>query len=767
MRGRELRPEATAGARDDAGSLRAATVEAASARGEPVTAEPATAIVRARDDLKEPRASSRVVDPLNVIGHALDGKYQVDTLLGSGGMGAVYLATHLGTGRTVALKVIAPEFMAQAEFVERFRREARAAGRLRHPNVVNVTDFGFATLRERQVAYLVMEHLAGRTLGDLLREQTQGGGALPLMQVVDIVEQICLALTHAHQRGVIHRDLKPDNILLETDGRGGVNVKVLDFGLAKLKQGERADEPARGSSPTGARRVDALAHTATALPSASGDAPLDSGLGHAPTQISAPTPAAERATAPSPAPAPVDDELLARHAAPRAQAAIVRTPTLPAPASTPTPPAPSDAPALATSHESSHESSLEFSHELSPVPPSLVTAAGATMGTPAYMSPEQCSLGPIDERADLYALGVMTYEMLAGRRPFTGSVAELIEGHTRRPPPPLPRRPDGATRQVARFVAKTLAKDPADRPASAASFAAALRASAEGVWRLLQRALLLYTEHFVRLTTIGAAILLAPPLLAKLLTLPLELRLARAEENPAIALTLSVHIFHVQLQYLALGLFSPVVAQTLQSPMAHPRIRPLLGVLRARARPLLRAVLRLIRIPLPITLIGAAIIARAVNLIETHGAPEEEFGLLFALGLPLFLFGLVWMLYILARYWVTMPIVFMEGVTGKDAVDRARALTRGGFWVLVWVLLVRWALNLLAYGDTARGNIDTDSTAGNLIVSMILGLPVEVTLAIIMALVYFKFRQARGETMSQILAGYRATSRGREDAAAG
>ena len=167
----------------------------------------------------------------------------------------------------------------------------------------------------------------------------------------------------------------------------------------------------------------------------------------------------------------------------------------------------------------------------------------------------------------------------------------------------------------------------------------------------------------------------------------------------------------------------------------------------------------------------ALALAACVGL--AHGNPSRQLledalpYLLFALGLPLFLFGLVWMLYILARYWVTMPIVFMEGVTGKDAVDRARALTRGGFWVLVWVLLVRWALNLLAYGDTARGNIDTDSTAGNLIVSMILGLPVEVTLAIIMALVYFKFRQARGETMSQILAGYRATSRGREDAAAG
>src|ERR1041384_4517670 len=90
-------------------------------------------------------------------GQVLDEKYRIDKLLGQGGMGAVYQATHLGTGRPVALKVIAPQFMANAQFVERFRREAEAAGRLRHPNVVNVTDFGFAQVGRDPVAYLVME----------------------------------------------------------------------------------------------------------------------------------------------------------------------------------------------------------------------------------------------------------------------------------------------------------------------------------------------------------------------------------------------------------------------------------------------------------------------------------------------------------------------------------------------------------------------------------------------------------------------------------
>src|SRR6266480_1355297 len=164
------------------------------------------------------------------VGQILDDKYKLERLLGQGGMGAVYLATHLGTDRFVALKLIAPEFMRNDEFVERFKREARAAGRLRHPNVVDVTDFGFAQTGSDQLAYLVMEYLDGCTLGDVLTEEKR----LPLEWVVDILEQVCSAVNEAHQQGIVHRDLKPDNIWLEPNRRGGYTVKVLDFGLAKL-----------------------------------------------------------------------------------------------------------------------------------------------------------------------------------------------------------------------------------------------------------------------------------------------------------------------------------------------------------------------------------------------------------------------------------------------------------------------------------------------------------------------------------------------------
>src|ERR671916_164954 len=164
------------------------------------------------------------------VGQVLDEKYRLERLLGQGGMGAVYLATHLGTERFVALKLIAPQFMRNDEFVERFKREARAAGRLRHPNVVDVTDFGFARADEGQVAYLVMEYLDGCTLGDVLSEEKR----LPLEWVADILDQVCSAVHEAHQLGIIHRDLKPDNIWLEPTRLGGYRVKVLDFGIAKL-----------------------------------------------------------------------------------------------------------------------------------------------------------------------------------------------------------------------------------------------------------------------------------------------------------------------------------------------------------------------------------------------------------------------------------------------------------------------------------------------------------------------------------------------------
>jgi serine/threonine protein kinase len=167
-----------------------------------------------------------------MISEILDGKYRIDKQLGAGGMGNVYLATHLGTTRVVAIKVIAPRWARDPHFLARFQREAQACGRLRHPNIVNVTDFGIAKASGGNTAYLVMEYLDGQTLSDF--QKTQPRPSLPL--VADLLDQIGLALAEAHRHGIVHRDLKPDNIWLEPNGRGGYTVKVLDFGVAKMSQ---------------------------------------------------------------------------------------------------------------------------------------------------------------------------------------------------------------------------------------------------------------------------------------------------------------------------------------------------------------------------------------------------------------------------------------------------------------------------------------------------------------------------------------------------
>ncbi|HEY2905834.1 MAG TPA: serine/threonine-protein kinase [Vicinamibacterales bacterium] len=163
-----------------------------------------------------------------LIGERLDGKYLIDRPLGQGGMGSVYRATHLGTTRTVAIKIIRPELSSDAAFVERFRREAESLGRLRHPNIVDITDFGFARGPSGEVAYLVMEYLDGCSLADVLEEEQR----LSIAWVIDILEQVSSAVDEAHKHGVVHRDLKPENIWLEPNRRGGYTVKVLDFGLA-------------------------------------------------------------------------------------------------------------------------------------------------------------------------------------------------------------------------------------------------------------------------------------------------------------------------------------------------------------------------------------------------------------------------------------------------------------------------------------------------------------------------------------------------------
>lgn len=180
-----------------------------------------------------------------LVGRVLDGKYRLDGVLGAGGMGVVYAATHLGTGRPHALKVIAGAHRAGPAALERFRREALAAGQLAHAHVVDVTDFGVADVDGAPIAYLVMERLTGGTL----RERLVRRGPLPLDDVVAWVVALAAALDTAHARGILHRDLKPDNIVLEPDASGVEVIKVLDFGLAKFITEPAVPAQGQGQAP--------------------------------------------------------------------------------------------------------------------------------------------------------------------------------------------------------------------------------------------------------------------------------------------------------------------------------------------------------------------------------------------------------------------------------------------------------------------------------------------------------------------------------------
>jgi len=154
------------------------------------------------------------------------GRYRVVRQIGRGGMGAVYEAVHSDLEKRVALKVLLPSTASQAELVARFEREARAAARVRHPNVVDVSDVGV----EAGVAWLVMEHLEGEDLSRLLRRE----GALPLARVAELMLPVLGAVEAAHSLGVVHRDLKPENIFLARMGDGTIVPKVLDFGISKM-----------------------------------------------------------------------------------------------------------------------------------------------------------------------------------------------------------------------------------------------------------------------------------------------------------------------------------------------------------------------------------------------------------------------------------------------------------------------------------------------------------------------------------------------------
>jgi eukaryotic-like serine/threonine-protein kinase len=291
-------------------------------------------------------AGNIAVDPL--IGRTLDDKYRLDDRLGTGGMGTVYRATHLLIDRPVAIKVLNARFVEDEAAQARFRREARAAGRLQHANAVAVTDFGSTS---DGFVYIVMELLEGRTLRDVLAREAP----LDTARAVSIMLQISAAVAAAHEAGIIHRDLKPANIFIVQRKDAPPFVKVLDFGIAKLA----ADT--------------------------------------------------------------IDDD-----------------------------------------------------------DPKTLTAVGVMIGTPKYMSPEQCESGPLTPASDVYSLGIILYEMLTGTTPFTGTspLAIALKHSTEEP-----RRPRDwvvtIPPAIEELVLNALEKKPENRPQNAAEFRRALYTTAD------------------------------------------------------------------------------------------------------------------------------------------------------------------------------------------------------------------------------------------------------------------------------------------------
>jgi hypothetical protein len=267
-------------------------------------------------------------------GLTFGGRYELQSRIAIGGMGEVWQSIDLVIGRTVAIKILKDEYLGDPGFLERFRAEARHAALVNHEGIANVFDYG----EEDGSAFLVMELVPGEALSTILeREHT-----LPADKVLDIVAQTAAALHAAHAAGLVHRDIKPGNLLITPEGR----VKITDFGIARI-----ADQ----------------------------------------------------------------------------------------------------------------------------VP---LTATGQVMGTVQYLSPEQASGRSASPTTDIYSLGIVAYESLAGRRPFTGeSQVAIAMAQINEQPPPLP---DTVSEPVRNLVISCLAKNPADRPASAAHLARAAIALRRG-----------------------------------------------------------------------------------------------------------------------------------------------------------------------------------------------------------------------------------------------------------------------------------------------
>ncbi len=578
----------------------------------------------------------------NVIGQTLDEKYKIEGEIGRGGMGTVYLATHVGTERPVAVKIIAPQFMERAEFVERFRREARAAGRLRHPNVVDVTDFGFSKTNDGNVAYLVMEYLDGCTLGEILEEEKK----LPLAWSIDILEQVCSAVHEAHEQGIIHRDLKPDNIWLEPNQRGGYTVKVLDFGIAKLEEAHNINTDENISFPTtptqsinkdtvaGENQVRTFAdrkHLTAATEAKT--------LAHTVndcTVSNEQTPAVENKTLIQPS-NEVDLES--------------GTAILPAPDITPSPRP------FTTKFVSQPPNTNEPALEV--LSTAHLTSVGAVLGTPLYMSPEQCRGEKLTKHSDIYALGVIAYQMLTGTTPFAGDFKQVMEAHKENAPPALEAK--NIPKKVKKVIYSTLDKFPAHRPQTAHAFASELRAQSEGIGVLFRRALEIYSKHLPKFLLLATVLYLPLALFTILQVVVGFFDLGRLSFGfIQIILSIAVMFAGVFCGSLLGGTTTWLVAQIMAYPLKPVTLRPALEAARKQLKKLITT-----------TLIS---------------------GFLTIVGFAFFLLPGIY----LSVFWaLAAPVVMMENLRGFAALKRSKILVKRSVRTILPTILMMFLIPVI------------------------------------------------------------------------
>lgn len=645
----------------------------------------------------------------NIVGQTLDGKYRIEKELGKGGMGAVFLSTHLGTERPVAVKVIVPEFMERPEFIERFRREARAAGRLRHPNVVDVTDFGIAETNYGKVAYLVMEYLDGCTLGEVLDEEK----SLPVSWTIDILEQVCSAVQEAHHQGIIHRDLKPDNIWLEPNQRGGYTVKVLDFGIAKLETHdsnekinlpESIDEIARRvSSETVADQSRTMKKTLVGGENGNATFAADKNLTAA-VSDSETASGAEKGTAIfEPKTLIQTDEsgtLLFPNESKLETAeagTLIQNPEISGENKT----------AILTSNDAlskefagtklmsvsdldkikSSQNSAADKTDLGEKTTSELTRVGAVLGTPLYMSPEQCRGEHLTPQSDIYSLAVIAYQMLGGKTPFEGAFTDVMESHKNIEPPPLKGKKIPS--RLKKLIVQAMAKNPAERPKDAEAFATVLRAQSEGLGSLYRQAVTIYGQHLPKFLLVSTLVLLPITLLS---VAPMFFKVFQYLGMVESAVLTAVGGISTVLGILGgfffgaigLGMFTLLVTRYLSAPL-----RPL------DLKSAFRVVIRKWK-----TLFGLIALTSVLTFLG------------FTIGV---IFLCIPGLYLASRFGFVTPAIVMEDLRGRAALRRSNELFKRSPWKVITLTTANFVLPsivsflILIFIAAVIGNIPSDN----------------------------------------------------------